>query len=363
MAAHEDALLLRAARGEPTERVPVWVMRQAGRYLPEFREIRKEHDFFKICRTPELACEVTLQPVERFDLDAAIIFSDILVIPQALGMTVEMKPTVGPFFPCPLVSPSDMDTLDVKIDVEEKLGYVFEAIALTRQKLKGRVPLIGFCGAPWTLMSYMIEGGGSRTMSKSKAWLYRYPDESHALLRLITDVLVTYLVCQVKAGAQMLQVFESHAEHLSPELFVKFALPYIKEIRERVVEHLQAQGLAAVPMTIFAKGGHYGLKELAECNYEVIGLDWTVYPAWARKLVGPNVSLQGNMDPCALYGSKEVLEQTVSKMLNQFGTQRYIANLGHGIYPDMDPASMTTFVSAIHRISEEMNMRERMATN
>lgn len=357
----ENSLLLRAARGESTERVPVWVMRQAGRYLPEFREIRRNNDFFKICRTPELACEVTLQPVERFDLDAAIIFSDILVIPQALGMTVEMNPGTGPFFPQPLVSPSDMDTLDAKIDVEEKLGYVYEAIALTRKRLDGRVPLIGFCGAPWTLMSYMIEGGGSRTMAKSKAWLYRHPDESHALLKLITDVVVDHLVCQAKAGAQMLQVFESHAEHLSPEIFVKFALPYICEIRERVVEQLQSRGLSPVPMTIFAKGGHYALKELAASNYDVIGLDWTVDPVWARRVVGPNVTLQGNLDPCALYGSKEVLEEMVSKMLGKFGTQRYIANLGHGIYPDMDPVSMTTFVNAIHRISKEMNVKERIS--
>lgn len=198
--------LLRAVKGEEVDHVPVWIMRQAGRYLPEFRELRSKHDFFTICRTPALACEVTLQPIRRFNLDAAIIFSDILVIPQALGMVVEMRPGVGPVLPNPLVTPSDIDKLKTPVNVSQELGYVYEAITLTRQKLEGKVPLLGFVGAPWTLMAYMIEGGGSKTLSKAKNWLYKWPEESKKLLDIITNVVVDHLVGQAKGGAQLLQV-------------------------------------------------------------------------------------------------------------------------------------------------------------
>jgi uroporphyrinogen decarboxylase len=201
-------LILRAARGEPTERTPVWVMRQAGRYLPEFREMRAEHDFFRVCRTPELAARVTLQPIERYEglLDASIIFCDILVIPQALGMTVEMVPGKGPHFPEPLHVPDDLNRLTKTVDVVKELGYALDAITLTRKQLDGRVPLFGFCGAPWTLMAYMVEGGGSKTFSKAKTWLYQYPEASKNLLDQLTDVLVDFLVAQVNAGAQVLIV-------------------------------------------------------------------------------------------------------------------------------------------------------------
>jgi len=339
--------LIRAARGESVDAAPVWVMRQAGRYLPEFREMRVVNDFFKICQTPELACEITLQPIRRFELDAAIIFCDILVFPQALGMKVEMKPGVGPVFDKPLVVPDDMGSL-VMPDVKVDLKYVFEAITLTRHKLEGRVPLIGFTGAPWTLMSYMIEGGGSKTLSKAKKWLYQHPEASRKLLKMITDVNVEYLVEQVRAGAQLLQVFESNAEYLGSAEFNKFALPSLVEINRRVKERLAAEGLEVVPMTVFAKGGHYALRELGESGYDVVGLDWTVDPVEARKLVGPNVTLQGNLDPCCLYAPEKDLEATVNNMAKQFGRDRWIANLGHGIYPDMDPASVKTFVDTVH---------------
>lgn len=202
--------LLRAARGEEVDRVPVWVMRQAGRYLPEFRATRAVSDFFTVCRTPELACEVTLQPIRRFDLDASIIFSDILVIPQALGLDVEMKPGVGPVLPKPLETPDDIARLRVPVNVKEHLNYVYEAVTLTRHKLEGKVPLIGFVGAPWTLLGYMIEGGGTKTMSKAKKWLYQWPEESKRLLGIISDVVVDHLIGQAEAGAQMLQVILSH---------------------------------------------------------------------------------------------------------------------------------------------------------
>ncbi|XP_037673028.1 uroporphyrinogen decarboxylase isoform X3 [Choloepus didactylus] len=281
---------LRAAWGEDTDYTPVWCMRQAGRYLPEFRETRAAQDFFSTCRSPEACCELTLQPLRRFPLDAAIIFSDILVVPQALGME-------------------------------------------------------------WTLMTYMVEGGSSSTMAQAKRWLYQRPQASHHLLRILTDTLVPYLVGQVAAGAQALQLFESHAGHLGPQLFNKFALPYIRDVAKRVKARLQEAGLAPVPMIIFAKDGHFALEKLAQAGYEVVGLDWTVAPEKAREHVGKTVTLQGNLDPCALYASKEEIGQLVQQMLDGFGPRRYIANLGHGLYPDMDPEHVGAFVDAVHRHS------------
>ncbi|XP_013416642.1 uroporphyrinogen decarboxylase [Lingula anatina] len=350
----KNDLLLRAAAGEKTERVPVWAMRQAGRYLPEFHEVRSKHDFFEVCQTPELACEITLQPIRRLDLDAAIIFSDILVIPQAVGMKVEMVPGKGPTFDDPLKTPDDMKNLKKDVNVYETLNYVFEAITLTRHKLEGKVPLIGFSGAPWTLMAYMIEGGGSNTFSKAKKWLYVHPEESHQLLQLLTDIIVQYLVGQVQAGAQILQLFESHAGCLGPGNFSKFALPCIKQISKRVKEELSVRGTKPVPMIIFAKDAHFALEELGESGYEVVALDWTVKPKHARRLA-PNVTLQGNLDPCALYASEEEISKMTKEMLKNFGTQKYIANLGHGMYPDHNPDHLAAFINSVHRHSEQMN--------
>lgn len=241
-----------------------------------------------------------MQPLRRFDLDASIIFSDILVIPQALGMVVEMQPGVGPVFPEPLITPSDLSKLTIEGAVS-RLTYVGDAITMMRHKLEGKVPLIGFTGAPWTLMGYMIEGGGSKTMSKAKAWLSDYPEESKKLLETLTSVIVDYFVMQVKAGAQMLQVFESSAEHLSKEQFLTISIPYVKSIRVQLEKKLKDEGIETVPMVIFAKGGGHSLAEQAELGYAIIGLDWTVDPIEARKQVGPNVTLQGNLDPQDLY--------------------------------------------------------------
>lgn len=345
--------LLRAARGEKVDAVPVWVMRQAGRYLPEFREERTKCDFFTMCQTPELSCKVTLQPMKRFALDAAIIFSDILVIPQALGMEVEMHPGVGPVFPSPLKEPSDLAKLGSPDDVCSKLQYVFDAITLTRTELQGQAPLIGFSGAPWTIMAYMIEGKGSKTWSLAKGWLYKHPTESKALLQIITDATIKYLIGQAKAGAQLLQVFESHAEHLGPYLFNEFSLPYLKQICDGVKSEVSKLGLGDIPMTVFPKGGHFALESVAKLNYDVIGIDWTVDPVFARKAVGPNKTLQGNMDPCALYADKEFIDSTVKEMVTKFGCDRYIANLGHGIYPDMNPEHLEAFVEAVHKHSKK----------
>lgn len=345
--------LLRAARGEDVDVVPVWAMRQAGRYLPEFREERAKCDFFTMCQTPELSCKVTLQPLNRFPLDAAIIFSDILVIPQALGMEVEMRAGEGPVFPSPLRGPEDLAKLASPADVCSKLQYVFDALTLTRKTLEGKAPLIGFSGAPWTIMAYMIEGKGSKTMSNAKGWLYKHPEASHKLLKIITDATVSYLVGQAKAGAQLLQVFESHAEHLGPNLFQEFSLPYLKQICDEVKERVLKLGLKDIPMTVFPKGGHYALKDLAALKYEVIGIDWTVDPVLARKIVGPNKTLQGNLDPCALYADKKHIDTAVKEMVEKFGRERYIANLGHGMYPDMDPEHLAAFVEAVHKYSKK----------
>ncbi|CAH2310573.1 uroporphyrinogen decarboxylase [Pelobates cultripes] len=348
----QNDIFLRAARGEECQHVPVWCMRQAGRYLPEFRETRASQDFFASCRSPEICCELTLQPLRRFPLDAAIIFSDILVIPQALGMEIRMEPGRGPVFQEPLQTPEDLQKLKSKVDVKQELGYVFRAITLTRHKIAGKVPLIGFTGAPWTLMTYMIEGGGSNTMSKAKRWLYQQPSASHQLLRQLTDIIVEYLVGQVAAGAQALQVFESHAGILGPQQFADFSLLYLQEISRRVKEKLKAEGLEQVPMIVFAKDAHYALENLSQSGYEVVGLDWTIQPQEARERTGNRVTLQGNMDPCALYASKEDIEKTVQKMIESFGCRGYIANLGHGLYPDMDPEHVGAFIAAVHKHSE-----------
>lgn len=232
------------------------------------------------------------------------------------------------------------------------LKYVYDAITLTRHKLEGKVPLIGFTGAPWTLMSYMIEGGGSKTQSKAKKWLYQHPEASHKLLTLLTQVCVEYLVEQVRAGAQMLQVFESNAEYLGPEQFNIFALPYLIKICQGVKSTLESENLEQVPMTVFAKGGHYALESLSKTGYNTVGLDWTIDPILARNIVGADVTLQGNLDPCALYGSKKDIEEAAKKLCDKFGSQRWIANLGHGIYPDVDPDHLGAYIDAIHKYSQ-----------
>lgn len=344
----ENDLLLRTARGETTDRTPVWMMRQAGRYLPEYRAVREDHDFFDIVETPELAAEVTIQPIDRFPLDGAILFSDIMVVPEALGLTVEMVSGQGPTFPNPLSTPDDMDRL-LDPDVEESLAHVFEAIRVTRKKLNGRVPLIGFSGAPWTLMAYMVEGGGSKSYRHARAWMYEHPEASRALLHRITDVVADYLIRQVEAGAQMLQVFDSWAGLHGPETFRTFCLPFLEEIASRVkAVHPE------VPLVVFAKNVHYGLDVLADTEYDVISLDWTMDPEWARRTVGDRAVLQGNLDPCALYAAPEALRREVQHMLAGFGPHQHIANLGHGMLPDHDPEHARVFIEAVHEHSQHM---------
>ncbi len=341
-------LFLRAARGETTERTPVWVMRQAGRYLPEYRALRAEEAFFDVCRTPELAAQVTLQPVDRFPLDAAIIFSDILVVPQAMGMSVRIVKGEGPRFDDPLTAPADLSRL-TRPNVLQDLGYVFDALTLTRARLQGRVPLIGFCGAPWTLMAYMIEGAGSKTFARAKSWLYRHPEASRDLLDRLTDVLIEYLVAQIDGGAQAVQVFDSWAGLLGPQEYHTFMIPSLRRIAQEVSTRRPDP-----PRIIFARGAHYALGSLAESGFDVIGLDWTMNPLQARTVVGSRVTLQGNLDPSVLYAEPEVIRREVRRMLTEFGTIGHVANLGHGLHPDHDPESVRVFIEAVHEISEEL---------
>lgn len=288
-------------------------------------------------------------------MDASIIFSDILVIPQALGLEVTMVEGRGPVFPEPLVTPEDLKRLETDVNVDEALGYVYKAITLTRHKLGGRVPLFGFIGAPWTLMAYMIEGGGSKTLSKAKSWLWKYPQESHELLQRITDVAVEFLVGQVRAGAQMLQVFDSWAGELSPYDFTTYSLPYIQQIGTKVKQQLKNEGLDNVPMTIFAKGAWFALEQLADLGtYEVVSLDWTIDPEYARKVTKNKVVLQGNMDPSVLYGGDEAIRSTATRMVKAFGDDKHIANLGHGILPTVDPEALRVYLETVQKVSAEI---------
>ncbi|KKK11990.1 hypothetical protein P175DRAFT_0499883 [Aspergillus ochraceoroseus IBT 24754] len=353
----KNDLLLRAARGENVQRPPIWVMRQAGRYLPEYHEAKGNRDFFECCRDPEVASEITIQPIDRYDglIDAAIIFSDILVIPQAMGMQVEMVDKKGPHFPEPLKSPDDGQyekIMQREVDVKAELDYVYKAITLTRKKLKGRVPLIGFCGAPWTLLCYMVEGGGSKIV-QSKTWVYKYPKESQAMLQKIAEICVEYLALQVAAGAQLVQVFDSWAGELSPASFKSFSLPYLRYISAHLPKRLTEMGLEPVPMTVFAKGAWYALEDLCESGYNVVGLDWLHDPAEAMRIANGRVTIQGNADPGVLYGGREAITAVVENMVQGFkgGKQGWIANLGHGVTPFVKPDDLKFFFEEIHRLT------------
>jgi uroporphyrinogen decarboxylase len=334
----KNDLLLRAAKGEKVERTPVWLMRQAGRILPEYRKVRASvSGFIELAQTPELAAEVTIQPVDILDVDAAIIFSDILVIPEAMGLPYEMIEKKGPKFPETIKSKADVDKLRVA-DVAESLSYVTKAIEITKKELNGRVPLIGFAGAPWTIFAYMVEGSGSKTFSRAKAMLYTEPELSHQLLQKITDSTIVYLKGQISAGADLVQVFDSWAGILSHDQYKEFSIPYIKKIADAIQD---------VPKTIFAKDAHAAFADLSTLDYQTIGLDWTMNPNTVRNIVGENKTLQGNLDPCVLYADKETIQKHTKKMLSEFGKGRHIANLGHGVYPDINPEHVKWFIEAV----------------
>lgn len=336
----KNDLILRAAKGEEVERYPVWLMRQAGRILPEYRAVRSSLSGFKeLVETPALAAEVTIQPVDLLGVDAAIIFSDILVVPEAMGLTYEMVEQKGPFFPRTIKSEEDLVKFaQVDFDIEDRLGYVTEAIRITNKELDGRVPLIGFAGAPWTIFCYMIEGQGSKTFAKARKVLYTNPALAHDLLQRITDVTIRYLKSQVKAGAHMLQVFDSWAGILGQEQYEEFGLKYIDKIAQEINE---------VPITIFAKGAFRAVESIAKMSCNTIGLDWNMSVQEVRKLVGETKTLQGNLDPCALYSSHNEVERLTKNMLNSFESKRHIVNLGHGVYPDINPDKVRTFIETV----------------
>ncbi len=334
----KNDLILRAARGEETERIPVWLMRQAGRVLPEYRKVREQAgSFIKLATTPELAAEVTLQPVDILGVDAAIIFSDILVIPEAMGLPYEMEEKRGPIFPKVIRTQKDVDDLKIA-NGEFDLKYVNDAIKIVKKELNSRVPLIGFAGAPFTIFAYMVEGSGSKTFSGAKKMLYTEPLLAHSLLEKITQSTINYLTSQINSGADMVQIFDSWAGILSPEQYREFSLPYISKICDAITN---------VPKTVFAKGAFFARKEISQLNCETIGLDWNMDIRESRELVGINKTLQGNLDPCALYGSFSQIKTETIKMLTKFGTHRYIANLGHGLYPDTEPDKIKCFIDTV----------------
>ncbi|HEU5166773.1 MAG TPA: uroporphyrinogen decarboxylase [Chitinophagaceae bacterium] len=338
----KNDLLLRALRKETVERPPVWMMRQAGRYLPDYIKLRDKYDFFTRVQTPELACEITLQPVEQVGVDAAIIFSDILVIPQAMGMEVLMEEGKGPSLPKVVKTQKDVDGLITK-NAEDNLKYVYDALSLTKIELNGRVPLIGFAGAPWTILCYMVEGKGSKTWDKAKQFAYTQPGLAHELLQKITDVTINYLKAQINAGADTVQVFDSWSGILCPEDFKIFAQPYLLQIADALKDE--------APVILFPKGSWYALKDLSNSSAAGIGIDWCVSPRLARELTKNKITLQGNFDPAKLLAPIPQIKDWVKEMIEGFGTQNYIANLGHGITPNVPVDHAKAFVEAVKEYS------------
>jgi uroporphyrinogen decarboxylase len=331
-------LILRAARGEHVERTPVWLMRQAGRILKEYRAVRdKAGDFITLVTTPELAAEVTIQPVDILGVDAAILFSDILVVPEAMGLPYVMDEGKGPRFPEVVRTMDDLKRIRVP-DVADALHYVPAAIKLVKHELNGRVPLIGFAGAPWTIFCYMTEGKGSKTFSVARRSLYADPAFATALMDRITNTTIAYLKLQIAAGADMVQVFDSWAGVLDAQTYRTFAIPCLKRICEAITE---------VPVTIFAKDAWFATSDIAALPCATVGLDWAQDPQWARGIVGPDRTLQGNLDPCVLYADAATIRRETARMLDGFGAQRHIANLGHGVYPDTPVDGVRRFIDTV----------------
>ena len=336
-------LLLQVLRGEKAERTPVWMMRQAGRYLPDYIKLREKYSFFERVQTPELACEITLQPVDQIGVDAAILFSDILVVPQAMGLEVELIENKGPVLPNPIKTNADLQRICVP-DVKDRLHYVFDAIKLIKRELNNRVPLIGFAGAPWTLLCYMVQGKGSKTFDEAKAFCYQQPQLAHQLLQMITDTTIAYLDEQIKAGADTVQIFDSWGGLLSPQDFEVFSLPYIEQIVFRAK--------TKVPVIIFAKGAWHSLGKMRATGAQGLGIDWCITPQMARQFAGDDIALQGNFDPAKLLSPIPQIEKEVKQMLRDFEGKRHIANLGHGILPNVPVDAAKAFVNTVKEYSE-----------
>ena len=345
---------LRALRREPVDRTPVWLMRQAGRYLPEYRATRAEAgSFLQLAMNPELACEVTLQPLRRFPLDAAILFSDILTVPDAMGLGLYFVEGEGPKFERPIHSVEDIERLAVP-DMDQELRYVMDAVRLIRRELAGSVPLIGFSGSPWTLACYMIEGGGSANHAKVKAFALNEPAAMHRLLGIITDAVIAYLSAQHVSGAQALQVFDTWGGVLSPAMYREFSLRYLQRI---AAELPRGDGDERAPLILFGKGNDPYLEELAASGAEGVGVDWTVGLGEVARRIGGKVAIQGNLDPVTLYAKPEAIRREVGRALDDYrdgnggSREGHVFNLGHGLSPDMQPEHVGALVDAVHELS------------
>lgn len=335
----KNDLILRALKQEPVERIPVWLMRQAGRYLPEYQKLRSAYSFWERCRTPELSCEITMQPVRRLGVDAAILFSDILVVPQAMGMEITFNENEGPRFPSPIRSMSDLKKLR-QPEVKEELAYVTDAIRLVKKELNGSVPLIGFAGAPWTIFCYMVQSSGSKNFNEAKRLFYTSPESAHTLLQLITSTTISYVKEQIESGVDVIQLFDSWAGLLNENEYSTLSLPYINQIVQAIEDK--------VPTIVFAKGAWHSLGALAKSAASALGVDYTVSAAYAKAVTeGNSITLQGNLEPAKLYGSPDFVREETTKMLKDFGKHPYIANLGHGILPDTPIESVQAFVETI----------------
>ena len=334
----KNKLLLQALKGETLERPPVWMMRQAGRYLPDFMKLKEKYDFFTRCQTPELATEITLMPIDQVGVDAAIIFSDILVVLQAMNIEMEMRDGIGHYIPQPINSKAALDKVTLP-DVEEHLGYVFEAVRMTKSALNDRVPLIGFAGAPWTVLCYAVQGQGSKNFDRAKAFCFQEPEMAKELLQRITTTTIAYLREKVKAGADVIQLFDSWGGLLSPDDYQEFSWPYLQQI----VDALSG----SVPVIVFGKGCWFALQEITKSGASALGIDWTCSARNARYLSGGQITLQCNFDPSRLLSPIPEIKTQVKQMINAFGKDRYIVNLGHGILPNIPVDHAKAFVDAV----------------
>ncbi|MCF7534442.1 MULTISPECIES: uroporphyrinogen decarboxylase [Pseudomonas] len=349
MTALKNDRFLRALLKQPVDVTPVWMMRQAGRYLPEYRASRaKAGDFMSLCMNPAFACEVTLQPLERYPLDAAILFSDILTVPDAMGLGLYFETGEGPRFRKTVTTLADIEALPIP-DAQKDLGYVMDAVSTIRRELNGRVPLIGFAGSPWTLATYMVEGGSSKDFRKSKAMLYDNPHAMHLLLDKLAQSVTAYLNGQILAGAQAVQIFDSWGGSLSAAAYQEFSLAYMRKIVNGLIREHDGR---KVPVILFTKGGGLWLESIADAGADALGLDWTCDIGEARRRVGNKVALQGNMDPTVLYANPNAIRQEVSNILASYGSGTgHVFNLGHGITPEVDPANAGAFIEAVHEMS------------
>lgn len=342
---------LKALMGESVDVTPVWMMRQAGRYLPEYRATRKQAgNFMKLCQTPELACEVTLQPLRRYAFDAAILFSDILTIPDAMGQGLYFEEGEGPKFKKVIREPGDVERLP-DLDVSAELSYVTDAVSLIRKELNGSIPLIGFSGSPWTLATYMIEGGGSKDFRIAKQFMYNHPEAMHLLLDKLADAVIDYLNAQIDAGAQAVQIFDTWGGILTTSSYLNFSLAYMQKIVANLTKEREGR---TVPVILFTKNGGQWLESIAESGTNAVGLDWTIDIGTARKRIGHSCALQGNMDPSILYASPEAIREEVKRILADFGSGNgHVFNLGHGITPEVNPDHVSAFVDSVHEFSEQ----------